>query len=921
MRWKIIIRKALIVFVSGFLVSPEASVFGQLSFSENQSKTITVSDQVLAQVPILLQVVQEKKAHQFIRKIIPSDKAYLTEVQDEIIALIQAISKAPGYFASFSRLKTIFAQKSVEILGLSAQQAKQAANRIFTEQNIRSLKKELMICIDQYAIKDKFAPNRITITKRDVLHVYQFRDFSGQSLSKDEVREILSQTDIPSSVACLEGINQKAMVSPIALTDKGKTLLVKRGVDPSEIKPVHLLRPIPRGAIARAARMHAQKIVRQMPHVAVGAHKVKVFNFSSRNMDLPWLKKYMKSAGAPQGIRRIEMVPPAKLGARACRVTDRGRTVWLPSQKNRAAAEGFDCGNAQSRREIADEAGRAVQRLAVDEAMLTIPAMISGLDLREVFHSLVSELIDTKYSAKLIEHAEAIAVAVIRSTSQPDNYVSMQRFQDALVRQGIATPVAEAVARKPVVDAVASIIYEIREEVLALSGKEVFIYIDNRKVPLLTVGSDANYTPRQISLAQSRLIKEREILSQVEEIIVVDTMDRGTGYTLRKEGRVKAYVSQVFFQDDVRIPALNWMPTLEDESRFPEVTINHTVVSTRHPHIKLVLVYNKHINQTIHDIAVAGDRVTFMYTPEQGLLKKTKAETVKVEGVQALKELVTDEHMAIVLSDAPSTPFDKGLIRWLYGEDFLQRMIALEQSGRFQGAQGGIEYDFSVVATEFIPPLHRPIIEQNVKIIQNDLLKEHELDIDGVRVVPSEDFSIGRMDIRLRKMPTDEEAQKQRIHKKVVLEIGEDLAIALMNGDVSVTHLKRILRGGKIRLAPEDRRKWDRQRKLYQARIKEGARMDFLKSESIDKNSSKKERMLIASLNKAFSDSKGWIQKKIEGKKSYKDYIINETLDIVYEDIFDQYEEERKKDTIKMATLLKVYRDLQAQNALIFRKD
>ncbi len=884
-------------------------------------EVISSHDLTLSKVPILLHAVDEEKSINELKKMIPAEVKPHWDNPDDIAMLVRAISTAPGFFASLERLRNIFVQKAVEATGTSEAIAKKTADLMITNATVEELKEALITAVRNDELKDQFSPNRIIIEKNDERTTYSFCDLSEDNLTKDEVRDVLGNVKLPKDVLFLEGVNQKEMISPVALTDKGKTVLIKSGVNSSEIKPIMFLRPIKRAAIAHAARRHMKMKTQEVQNLKLNNKKIAFYNFTHQKGMKDKVQELLQGLDVPGSVRQVEGVPAKRLPGATVYLVDAGATILVPSHVMAREPLSVSLEVPVTRGDLAREAAKVERGFTLNEQLLTIPAMISGLDVREIYQSLVEQFLSDQHSFDFVNNAEAISVAIIRSTAQPARYISLREFQKGLMDEGLPEKLAQEASTPAVIHAVASIVYEVRKRVLEMSGQKVVVYIDNREIPLLTVGTNANYTPRQISLVQERLLKEREILSQVDEIIVVDNMDKTIGYTFVKEGKLKAYVSGLVFREDIFMPAIEWMPTLGAEAHISQMETPNTVISTMRPRFKWVLVNEKSIKKAYEKMREVGGYKVFSYTEQQGFSEWTAEGHKQSARLRSVFPIKHDSKIMVLIPEAELTRIDEALVVWSFGERFMKEVRSFQGKGRFVAEADKMEYDFTAIASDYIENVHRPIIEQNMMILKDDLIKKENVFIDGVRVIPSDQFSIGRMDTRLRKMPADRKHRDSLIDSKVVLEMGEDLAVALIHGDISLGHLKRILKGGKIRLAPEDQRKWDRQRKLYQTKIDEGSKINLFGSDTVNEASSRRERMFIAGLNKAFKNGTGWIEKQIEGEKTYKDYKVYETLDTTFEDIFDPQDATAGGSGIKLSAILTVYHEMQAKNSLIFKNE
>lgn len=917
-------RKKFIIFTLAlcfFVVhSSLRGVASPLTSRTFNLENISDDDIFLSELPVFILVADDNTFETVFSSVFPSSEKFPIEKRNQVFELIRILGSAPGVFSSCDSFKLVFKEKLHETLGFSVDDAKEIAEKMTDPETLSQMHQDFVSAIDALKIKDAFAPQRIIIDKDGSFRPYDFKNFSGQEITKEVVQEILSNSKIPKSVERVEGINEKEMISPVALTDMGETVLLKKGVISSDIKPIMFIHPINRKAIAYAARRDSQMKAPEKKSLSLLGKIVPVYNLTLDGVNMEKLQAFLSPLTLPSTIKQVEILVSEKMGRETVCLTDQGETLLVSESLDASKIVEASYLTASERREILDRVDILDNQIDMNFYLATVPAMISGLDLREVFERLVQELKKNTYDTGVNYSAEAIAVAVIRSTSEAANFVSSQFFQKALMDQGLEKNTAQRMSEENVIRKISEIVFSVREKVLAMAGKKVVVYIDNREVPLLTTGSISNYTPRQIALAQERLINERVILSQVDEIILVEDLHRSLGYTVRSNGKIKAYLSSVFLLDDEVIPPINWMPTFGDPLLFPDLSMPHVIVSTMHPQVKMVLAAAGEREEARKEIAEKTDFQSFVFYPSETGSVVDNGNGRKVL-LQDLQKMSYQQKIVVIADDSLLSSLNIDLAVWMFGLPVIEKAILLVNNGRFKSSTDKTEYDFTAVSEEFISELHQPIIEQNTMIIKEELMNEEGIFIDGARVVPAADFSIGRMDARIRKIPLNEKQKTEYVQGKVVLELGEDLAIAIMNGDVSVAQLRRVLKGGKIKLAPEEKRKWDRQRKLYQAKIKSQSAIDLFSSEAIDQESSKGERMFTAGLNKAFRTSTDWIEDRIEGEEILKGYLVSESLDVTFDQLFEPIQNGQDINQIKVAALLKICSDIQAQNALIFKKE
>ncbi len=910
-----------IFFLECFLPLRTFAAEAKTTLDKEETEEISQEDILLSKIPILMTIVPDEVLTNILNSLVPKDIECVSAKRAEVVALLKKIGMAPGFFSSLIRLQNIFKQKLIDEINFSKDEAQLIAEVMIVPANIHELNDRLRLFIEEGEVKDDFAPNRVIVIKNKVRQVFDFKDFSQENIRKEDVQNILMNTKIPASVIRVEGINAKEMISPIALTDGGKTILLKKGVISSDIKPIMLMRPIKRKAIAHAARREMGFKKGAIEEMTFQGRKIPVFYLVQDSLNEEEIEKALSQKKIPATVNQIEILVARKLGDYGLALTDEGETLLVSEALQQKDIDSNEVQPSRTRTEIAKDVAKKNQLIDLNEDLLTIPAMISGLDLREVYESLLKEFSQDKYDIDINYNADAIAIALIRSTSSPSSFISLKRLQNALIDDGIQSSMANVLAKPETVKMFSKIVNKIRERVLKMSGQKIVIYIDNREIPLLTTGTNANYTPRQISLAQTRLIKERVVLSQVDDIIVVENLDRGIGYTVKSEGKIKAYVSDAFLMNDVIIPPLNWMPTIGDALTVEGLSMPTAVVSTQHPQVKIILVSGKMQKLAQQEMMEKKDFVPYLYKETNGQKGVLVGPNDRIESLEEIIHKAYKEKIAIIIEDSILSSIDIDLIDWMFGKKFTNAVIALEGNGRFRSKVDETLYDFTAIASEFIESIHRPIIEQNLMVIKDELIKEQGLFIDGMRVVPSSDFSIGRMDARLKKIPVNRKQKENQVLERVVLEVGEDLAIALINGDITIVQLRNVLKGGKIKLAPEDKRKWDRQRKMYRSKIKEGSKFDLFGSDTATQDGSKNERMFTAGLNKAFHKSTDWIEDTMEGQEVLGKYIIHESLDETFDELFNLDKNKEDENKVKISTFLKIYYDLQAQNSLLFRNE
>jgi len=889
-------------------------------FIQNEKESVGIPDEdlVLSSLSPFLRVASFQEINKIIENLIFSSQAELLADKNIFIDAINEISFYPASFSSYKNFSKVLEKKFIEEYGHSPLSAKKFIEKIITKKNIEFLVEGLKQAIWNMKVKEEYSLKKIIIQKGEKKRILNFRDFSGNNVNQKKAIKAISKVTLPESVKNIEIISSNEMIPPATLTDKGKTILIREDASDEQIKAVMIIRNLNRKTVAEAARRKLRYY--QESWIEFEGKKLVFANLTDNKKDISFIGKILKRIIFSETVKKIEVIPREKVGSPPLRLTDKGETLLLAGDiLMEEVADGFLM-ESRERADISEMLSQKIMHLPIDENLSTIPSMISGIDIKEVFESLVKEFSLMRYSAEIRALAEKASISIIQISTTPSFFATPLYFKAALIEEGFLKEEADELADAETIKRIAEIIQKIKATTLAIAGKKIVVSIGKREIPLLTIGKQEKYSPRKIRKVETQLIPYQQILSIVDEIIIVGAIQRDNGYTLRQAEKIKAYVSYQIMNDNEEDLEIKWMPTLGQKDQLTEIIVPHVVFSTIFPSIKIISMEERVFAQAESQLE-KEEGIKIYWTKENGdfYYREKEKEDIRV----SLEELKKESFLKEILFFVPDSIYSSlsyETVSWLYGDVFAAQSYSLSRAGIFKGDKN-IIYDFTKIASEFDAPLHQPLMEQNVGIIQEEIMTSHNASIVGVRVVPAEEFSLKKMEAKLRRLPSALDSLGKGEKEYLVLDLGEGIALALIFGEISVEHLKKVLQGEKIKVISEKQRENQKQINLYQSKIKNGSKVSLFESDTIERKASQQEKEITDGLNKVFNKGTAWIEGMIEGRERLGEYLIYDTEKATY-DFLSMKEENGQQEYLKirLKTILNLYHDLQAKNSILFKK-